>query len=141
MIPHFSVLANVVQMAHYTGAKDERRPLEMQRYPPGSKCLGRKFFSSSDEGSHSDLRILQFCHSTVSFICDLGGDIGRTPVADIYGLVVVLHFHLLVGVSSRSCATDPVLICAVQTTVVVVQKFNFEQMLDSIQKYRITHLW
>ena len=28
-----------------------------------------------------------------------------------------------------------------QTTLVVVQKFNFEQMLDSIQRYRITHLW
>lgn len=27
-----------------------------------------------------------------------------------------------------------------QTTLVVVQKFNFEQMLDSIQRYRITHL-
>ena len=44
MIPHFSVLANVIQMAHYTGAKDESRPVEMQRYRPGSRCLGRKSF-------------------------------------------------------------------------------------------------
>ncbi|KAI1786898.1 amp dependent CoA ligase [Ganoderma leucocontextum] len=87
MIPHYAVLANVIQMAHYMGVKDETRPKEMQRYLPGSKSLA----------------ILPFYH--------------------IYGLVVVMHFHLFVG-----------------TTMVVVQKFNFEQMLNTIQRYRITHL-
>ncbi|KAH9903423.1 amp dependent CoA ligase [Cubamyces lactineus] len=87
MIPHFAVIANVVQMAHWTKAKDESRPLEMQRYKPGSRGLA----------------VLPFYH--------------------IYGLVVVMHFSLFIG-----------------TTLVVVQKFNFEQFLDSIQRYRITHL-
>ncbi|RDX52610.1 amp dependent CoA ligase [Lentinus brumalis] len=88
MIPHYALLANVIQMAHYTNAKDESKPLEMQRYRPGSRVLG----------------VLPFYH--------------------IYGLVVVLHFSLFIG-----------------STLVVVQKFNFEQMLDSIQRYRITHLY
>ncbi|KAI8989132.1 amp dependent CoA ligase [Trametes punicea] len=87
MIPHYSVIANVVQMAHYTKAKDESRPLDLQRYKPGSR----------------NLAVLPFYH--------------------IYGLVVVLHFSLFIG-----------------STLVVVQKFQFEQFLDSIQRYRITHL-
>ncbi|KAL7284581.1 hypothetical protein ACG7TL_001874 [Trametes sanguinea] len=87
MIPHYSVIANVVQMAHVTKAKDESRPLDLQRYKPGSVGLA----------------VLPFYH--------------------IYGLVVVMHFSLFIG-----------------TTLVVVQKFNFEQFLDSIQRYRVTHL-
>ena len=39
MIPHYSVLANVIQVAHHTRAKDESQPLEKQRYKPGSKLL------------------------------------------------------------------------------------------------------
>ncbi|KAH9927929.1 amp dependent CoA ligase [Epithele typhae] len=88
MIPHYAVLANCIQMAHFTQVTDESKPLEMQRYRPGSKCLAN----------------LPFYH--------------------IYGLVVVLHFNLFIG-----------------TTVVVVQKFQFEQMLASIQRYHITHLY
>ncbi len=42
MIPHYALLANVIQMAHYTNAKDESKPLEMQRYKPGSRVLGGK---------------------------------------------------------------------------------------------------
>ncbi len=42
MIPHYALLANVIQMAHYTNAKDESKPLEMQRYRPGSRVLGGK---------------------------------------------------------------------------------------------------
>ena len=42
MIPHYSVLANVIQMAHYTNAKDESKPLEQQRYKPGSRILARE---------------------------------------------------------------------------------------------------
>ncbi|KAI0672316.1 amp dependent CoA ligase [Trametes maxima] len=87
MIPHHSVIANVIQIAHWTQAKDESRPLELQRYKPGSKSLA----------------VLPFYH--------------------IYGLVVVLHASLFMGIS-----------------LVVSQKFNFEQFLDSIQRYRITNL-
>ncbi|KAI0634243.1 amp dependent CoA ligase [Trametes polyzona] len=87
MIPHQSVIANVIQLAHRTQPKDESRPLEWQRYKPGSR----------------NLAVLPFYH--------------------IYGLVVVLHFNCFIG-----------------TTVVVVQKFNFEQFLESIQRYRITNL-
>ena len=42
MIPHYAVLANVIQMAHYMGVKDANRSKEMQRYLPGSKILARK---------------------------------------------------------------------------------------------------
>lgn len=43
MIPHHSLLANVIQMAHFTKANDDSRPEEMQRYKPGDKCLGREY--------------------------------------------------------------------------------------------------
>lgn len=39
MIPHYTVLANVIQLAHHTKANDEDRPLEQQRYKPGSRLL------------------------------------------------------------------------------------------------------
>ena len=42
MIPHYSVIANVIQMAHYMGVKDETRPKEMQRYLPGNRILAGK---------------------------------------------------------------------------------------------------
>lgn len=48
MIPHFAVIANVVQMAHWTKAKDESRPLEMQRYKPGSRGLAGMLALSAD---------------------------------------------------------------------------------------------
>ena len=44
MIPHYSVIANVIQMAHYMGVKDETRPKEMQRYLPGSRIFAGKSF-------------------------------------------------------------------------------------------------
>ncbi|KAJ7645553.1 phenylacetyl-CoA ligase [Mycena polygramma] len=49
--------------------------------------------------------------------------IGVLPLYHIYGLVVNLHFLLY---------------CAM--TIVVVPKFNFENMLKSIVRHRITHL-
>ncbi|KAK7464662.1 hypothetical protein VKT23_003907 [Stygiomarasmius scandens] len=49
--------------------------------------------------------------------------IGVLPFYHIYGLVLVLHFALFA-----------------RMTIVVVPKFNFVQMLDSIQKYSIGHL-
>lgn len=39
MIPHYAVLANVIQLAHWTKAKDESRPLDLQRHKPGSRNL------------------------------------------------------------------------------------------------------
>ncbi|OSC99662.1 amp dependent CoA ligase [Trametes coccinea BRFM310] len=87
MIPHHSVIANVIQMAHWTQAKDESRPLELQRYKAGGRGLA----------------VLPFYH--------------------IYGLLIILHFHLFIG-----------------HTLVVVEKFNFERFLDNIQRYRITNL-
>ncbi|KAJ7069962.1 phenylacetyl-CoA ligase [Mycena amicta] len=49
--------------------------------------------------------------------------IGVLPLYHIYGLVVNLHFMLYCSMS-----------------VVVVPKFNFEAMLQSIDRHRITHL-
>ncbi|KAI0325517.1 amp dependent CoA ligase [Cubamyces sp. BRFM 1775] len=88
MIPHHSMIANIIQIAHRAQAKNESRPLDLQRFKPGSRVLA----------------VLPFYH--------------------IYGLLIVLHLSLFIG-----------------TTVVVVQKFHFEQFLDSIQRYRITHLY
>ncbi|KAJ6509014.1 phenylacetyl-CoA ligase [Mycena sanguinolenta] len=53
------------------------------------------------------------------------GDVGLgvLPFYHIYGLVVTLHFLLYCGLS-----------------VVVVPKFNFENMLKSIVRHRVTHL-
>ncbi|KAI0827404.1 amp dependent CoA ligase [Trametes gibbosa] len=39
MIPHHAVIVNVVQMAHRAQAKDESRPLDLQRHKPGSRNL------------------------------------------------------------------------------------------------------
>ncbi|KAF7291670.1 Phenylacetyl-CoA ligase [Mycena chlorophos] len=50
--------------------------------------------------------------------------IGVLPLYHIYGLVVNLHFMLYAGIS-----------------VVIVPKFNFEGMLKSIVRYKITHLF
>ncbi|KAF8208726.1 phenylacetyl-CoA ligase [Mycena galopus ATCC 62051] len=49
--------------------------------------------------------------------------IGVLPLYHIYGLVVNLHFLLYCGL-----------------TIVLVPKFNFENMLKSIVRHRITHL-
>ncbi|KZT00929.1 phenylacetyl-CoA ligase [Laetiporus sulphureus 93-53] len=46
------------------------------------------------------------------------------PIYHIYGLVAVWHFALYVGLS-----------------VVVVQKFNYEGLLQAIQRYKVTHLF
>ncbi|KAI1792259.1 amp dependent CoA ligase, partial [Ganoderma leucocontextum] len=53
------------------------------------------------------------------------GDVGLgvLPFYHIYGVVVSLHFFLFCGMS-----------------LVIVSKFNFENMLKSIQRYKITHL-
>ncbi|KAG8786434.1 hypothetical protein FRC12_016555 [Ceratobasidium sp. 428] len=45
------------------------------------------------------------------------------PMFHIYGLIVVMHFHIFAGLP-----------------LVVIPKFNFVEMLKSIVKYRITHL-
>ncbi|KAJ7631209.1 amp dependent CoA ligase [Roridomyces roridus] len=50
--------------------------------------------------------------------------VGVLPFFHIYGLVVVLHYMLFSGV-----------------TLVVVPKFNFTQFLESVTKYKITHLF
>ena len=46
MIQHYAVIANVVQLGYYVGAKDcESKPLEMQRYKPGSTCNAGEFLA------------------------------------------------------------------------------------------------
>ncbi|CAE7221755.1 unnamed protein product [Rhizoctonia solani] len=46
------------------------------------------------------------------------------PMFHIYGLIVVTHFNIFAGLP-----------------LVVIPKFNYEDMLKSIVKYRITHLY
>ncbi|CAK5270899.1 unnamed protein product [Mycena citricolor] len=50
--------------------------------------------------------------------------IGVLPLYHIYGLVINLHFMLYAAM-----------------TVVIISRFNFESMLKSIVKYRISHLF
>ncbi|PFH53345.1 hypothetical protein AMATHDRAFT_138090 [Amanita thiersii Skay4041] len=50
--------------------------------------------------------------------------IGVLPIYHIYGLVINLHFCLFSAMS-----------------IVMVQKFNFVGMLESIMRYHISHLW
>ncbi|KAJ1299507.1 hypothetical protein OPQ81_006105 [Rhizoctonia solani] len=54
------------------------------------------------------------------------GDVAMAvlPMFHIYGLIVVTHFNIFAGLP-----------------LVVIPKFNFEDMLKSIVKYRITHLY
>ncbi|KAI0752727.1 amp dependent CoA ligase [Daedaleopsis nitida] len=53
------------------------------------------------------------------------GDValGVLPFYHIYGVVVSLHFFIFAGI-----------------TLVIVQRFNFEKMLKSIQQYKVGHL-
>ncbi|EMD37009.1 hypothetical protein CERSUDRAFT_114908 [Gelatoporia subvermispora B] len=50
-------------------------------------------------------------------------ELGVLPFYHIYGLVVVMHFALFCGM-----------------TLVVIPKFNFTEMLKSVQRYRINHM-
>ncbi|KIK04117.1 hypothetical protein K443DRAFT_93794 [Laccaria amethystina LaAM-08-1] len=88
-IPHYALIANVIQMAAHNKINQNYCAWEDQRYRPGDIAIG-----------------------------------GRYPLPYIYGLVVNLHF---------------ILHCAM--TLVVVPKFNFTGMLDSIIRHRITHLF
>ncbi|KAI0772847.1 acetyl-CoA synthetase-like protein [Trametes elegans] len=87
MIPHHSVIANVIQMKQYVNTHDSSLPNSKKKYAPGDRALG----------------VLPFYH--------------------IYGVVVSLHFLLFVG-----------------TSLVIVPRFNFENMLKSVQRYKIAHL-
>ncbi|TFK56577.1 amp dependent CoA ligase [Heliocybe sulcata] len=87
MIPHYSVIANVIQFATMYRGFDPNVPWE------------DKMFRSGDVTT-----------------CIL-------PLFHIYGLVLNLHFMLFSGI-----------------TLVVMPKFNFEELLKSIVRFRITHL-
>ncbi|KAG6817716.1 hypothetical protein H0H87_004507 [Tephrocybe sp. NHM501043] len=85
-IPHYSVIANVMQMVTHTKLNDPSH--RNKQFKPGDIAVA----------------VLPFFH--------------------IYGLVVNLHFCLFAGLS-----------------VVVVPKFSFTAFLESIIRYRITHLF
>ncbi|EMD36989.1 hypothetical protein CERSUDRAFT_114889 [Gelatoporia subvermispora B] len=87
LIPHYSLIANVIQLALCNKNNVKDTPPEKKRY--------------------------------------LVGEVGISvlPLYHIYGLVLNLHFLLFTGV-----------------TLVMIPKFNFVEMLKSIQRYRIHHL-
>ncbi|KAI0741847.1 amp dependent CoA ligase [Daedaleopsis nitida] len=87
MIPHYSVIANCIQMKQFIDTKDGGKPNDQKLYASGDIALG----------------VLPFYH--------------------IYGIIVSLHLFLFCGIS-----------------LVIVQRFNFEGMLKSIQRYKVTHL-
>ncbi|KZT03949.1 amp dependent CoA ligase [Laetiporus sulphureus 93-53] len=84
-IPHYSLIANVIQISSYNNA--DTAPWE------------KKKFRKGDVG----IAVLPFYH--------------------IYGQVIIMHFQVFYGIS-----------------VVVVTKFDFLKMLDSIQRHRINFL-
>ncbi|GLB45474.1 putative AMP-binding enzyme [Lyophyllum shimeji] len=86
-IPHYALIANVIQIAAHNNVNKDYCDLNDQRYRPGDVAIG----------------VLPFYH--------------------IYGLVINLHY---------------ILFCAM--SLVVVPKFNFVQMLNSIVRHRISHL-
>ncbi|KAF9474156.1 phenylacetyl-CoA ligase [Pholiota conissans] len=82
-IPHYALIANVVQIAAHNRIHEDYCAFEEQRYRPGDVAIG-----------------------------------------DIYGLVInVIFFHYC------------------RMSIVVVPKFNFVEMLKSIVRHRITHLY
>ncbi|KAF8968998.1 phenylacetyl-CoA ligase [Flammula alnicola] len=87
-IPHFALIANVIQAAAHNRVNEDYCEWEDRRYRPGDVAIG----------------VLPFYH--------------------IYGLVINLHFILFCGMS-----------------LVVVPKFNFVEMLNSIVRHRISHLF
>ncbi|KAJ7033210.1 amp dependent CoA ligase [Mycena alexandri] len=86
-ISHFSVVANVVQVATHCRVNEAYTSWEERRYRPGDVCLA----------------VLPFYH--------------------IYGLAIVIHFVLFSGM-----------------TLVVAPKFDLEDMLKSIVRYKISQL-
>ncbi|KAI0634245.1 acetyl-CoA synthetase-like protein [Trametes polyzona] len=88
MISHYSIIANIIQVAQYLRLTDKALPPEHMAYRPGSTTIA----------------VLPFYH--------------------IYGMHVILFGSLFFG-----------------CTVVVPQRFNLEQMLQSVQRYRVSHLF
>jgi len=86
VISHYSVVANVIQMAAHHKINDSA--YKDKRMLPGDVAIA----------------VLPFFH--------------------IYGLVVNLHFLLFAGMS-----------------IVVIPKFNFPTFLETIMRYKITHLF
>ncbi|KAF9477527.1 amp dependent CoA ligase [Pholiota conissans] len=85
-ISHYSVIANVIQMAVHNRLDDPDWPDKSTL--PGDLAMG----------------VLPFFH--------------------IYGLVVIMHYVLYAG-----------------GTILIVPKFNFTDFLDSITRYKATHLY
>ncbi|QRW10785.1 AMP binding enzyme [Ceratobasidium sp. AG-Ba] len=86
-IPHYAVIANLIQAAAFVRLNDPTLSPDLARYRKGDVSLG------------------------------------VLPMFHIYGLVQVMHFSLFAGLP-----------------LVVIPQFNFVRMLQSIVKYRITHL-
>ncbi|TCD60045.1 hypothetical protein EIP91_010839, partial [Steccherinum ochraceum] len=86
-IPHYALIANVIQMSTFGRVNEDYAPWEERRYRAGDVIYA----------------VLPFYH--------------------IYGAVVILHFYLFCGY-----------------TLVINSRFNFHQMLKSIERYRINHL-
>ncbi|PPQ93094.1 hypothetical protein CVT25_003126 [Psilocybe cyanescens] len=86
-IPHFALIANVIQIAAHNKVNQDYCDWQEQRFRPGDIAIG----------------VLPFYH--------------------IYGLVINLHYIIFCGLS-----------------LVVIPKFNFVEMLNSIVRHRISHL-
>ncbi|KAI0324151.1 acetyl-CoA synthetase-like protein [Cubamyces sp. BRFM 1775] len=87
MIPHHSVIANVIQMKQHINRHDADKPFAERMYQPGYRMLG----------------LVPFYH--------------------IYGMVVCMHYFPFTG-----------------GTLVIVPRFNFEHMLRSIVRFKISVL-
>ncbi|THH33494.1 hypothetical protein EUX98_g689 [Antrodiella citrinella] len=104
-IPHYALIANVVQMALHVKANEEHVPRDERRYRTG-------------DGIYAG-RLASIPYACFVLLCERR----LIMITDIYGAVVILHFYLFAGY-----------------TLVIPERFNFVQMLKSIERYRINHL-
>lgn len=97
-IPHISPIANVIMMAH--AANLQTAPLEKRSYRPGDVGMASAFAALRMPTLRSSCYLLQCCPSIVSAVGLHCASLTNRS-ADIYGLVVVMHFAIFYGVCSH----------------------------------------
>lgn len=69
MIPHYAVIANVLQMAAYHKVNEDYTTWDKRRFRPGDVCAAGKFKLLCIESFIRFKLALQFFHSIVSNFC------------------------------------------------------------------------
>ena len=107
-IAHSAVIANVIQMAYYGQANENYGPAD--RYRPGQVVLAGQCFYRIFVCIHAKSScVIQFSHSIVSSTFQQMYHSRRLYESDIYGLIVVMHFYLFIGVGGLYWSNDSLL--------------------------------